>query len=1217
MTVRRTLLMLALALVALPMSLRAQVGSTTDILTGRITGPDSTPVAGAHVEAQSTETGITRTTTTDAHGRYTILFPDGGGQYRLTVRYLGMAPTAVLVQRQADEDRLITNIGMSTNVATLAPVTVRGRRAREPRDGNEPGGTGQSLPPGVLDRLPIDPSDLNGLAALAPGVVGLSATDSTLAAFSVAGQPMDQNQITLDGLSFGEGSLPQEAIRSTRVITSTYDVARGQFTGGQIAATTRGGTNVLQGAGTYGLRSRSLEFGSAPQSVFSQGFTQNQFGGGIGGPLRKDKLFLFGAFQANLRSDDVASLVSASPATFQRLGASVDSIERFLAIENGLGIPSTMASIPDDRSTHNASALVRLDYNIGESHSLMLRGDWQGMVQDGGRVFPLATPSTGGNLKSSGGGGMLSLTSRLGSFINEFRGYGSGSTRDSDPYLGLPNARVIVHSALGDSASAVSTLQFGGNASLPQATRSDLIELSDEVSWLSPDGSHRVKLGMLFNRDRSTAEIVPNAQGTFTFNSLADLEAGRPLSFTRTLASPDRRAETDNGAVYLGDTWRAAPSLEITFGTRLEGSRHPDAPAYNARIDSAFGLRTDRFPSEISLTPRIGFTYFVRSADGLPPTTTIRGGFGEFRGKALSNLFALAANANGLSTGTSQIICVGPSAPTPDWASYLADPATIPAECAGPDSAILRRPNVTVIDPDFGAPRAWRGSLGVSHRFFRRYTLSLNAAYARGVNQTGARDLNLNAAPQFTLADEGNRPVYVPAGAISPFTGALSLIDSRRDADFGRVSEISSILHSDTRQLTLSFNTFTFRGALLNASYTFTRSRDQALGFSSGGFGGGGSTTAGDPNVPQWGTSDLERRHNFVLTLTQPITPAIEITAIGHLLSGAGYTPMVGNDINGDGAANDRAFIFDPRTTSDTAVANGMSRLLAAAPASVRLCLDRQLGAIAGRNSCASPWQSSLDLQVNIKPAAFGLDRRLTISVLALNTLAGIDQLVHGADHLHGWGQPAFPDRTLLYVRGFDPQSGRFLYTVNEHFGTASGAQSPFRNPFQLAIQARITLGPDPARQRARMLFGGARGRTFTPEDFKARLARSIPNPFDRILAINDSVGLALTPQQVIRLRLLSDTLRLRSDSLTDSLAAMLAEASKNPDPQRLRGQLGPRVQAARELAAQAIKQAEGVLTPEQWAKVPKSIKTPFRSPMGPPGGPGGGRGRMREPPDQ
>src|SRR5207247_9997135 len=88
----------------------AQVGATTDISTGTGTGPDSLPLAGAVVQAISIETQVSRQRTTDAHGRFTIVFPDGGGQYQVIARSIGMAAVRVTVAREADEDRLVANI---------------------------------------------------------------------------------------------------------------------------------------------------------------------------------------------------------------------------------------------------------------------------------------------------------------------------------------------------------------------------------------------------------------------------------------------------------------------------------------------------------------------------------------------------------------------------------------------------------------------------------------------------------------------------------------------------------------------------------------------------------------------------------------------------------------------------------------------------------------------------------------------------------------------------------------------------------------------------------------------------------------------------------------------------------------------------------------------------------------------------------------------------
>src|SRR6266496_3654713 len=249
-------------------------------------------------------------------------------------------------------------------------------------------------------------------------VIQVPGTDTTKPSFNVAGQPSNQNNITLDGLSFGAGSVPSEAIRNTRVVTSTYDVARGQFTGGQIASTTRGGTNNVQGALSYSLRDPSLELVDDSNPTFGQKYTQNQISFGASGPIIKDKLFTFGALTFSRRTDPLLSLLAADPLTLQRLGTNPDSVNRFLNLVQGFGLPLTSPLAPDERLNTNTAALVRVDYNLAEDHSLMVRGDWRGSTQLGSRLNALALPHSGGDLTGSGGGGMMTLTSHVGMFIN-------------------------------------------------------------------------------------------------------------------------------------------------------------------------------------------------------------------------------------------------------------------------------------------------------------------------------------------------------------------------------------------------------------------------------------------------------------------------------------------------------------------------------------------------------------------------------------------------------------------------------------------------------------------------------------------------------------------------------------------------------------------------------------------------------------------------------
>ncbi len=1186
----------------------AQVGSTTDIIMGQVTGPDGKPVTGARVEVTSTESQITRSKVTNAAGRYTVVFPDGGGSYRVQVVSLGFAPARVLVSRQGDEDRLVADLALGRTTTVLQSVEVRGARGR-PREQQrgEPGASERGLNPGLVNRLPIDPGDLNALATLAAGVVGIAGTDSTPASFSVAGQPADQNSITLDGLSFGAGSVPSEALRNTRVITSTYDVARGQFTGGQIASTTRSGTNAFQGSLSYALRDPSLEFADDAENASVQQYTQNQLSVGLGGPIVQDKLLAFGAFSLLHRTDPLQSLLAADPRALQRLGTNADSVNRFISLLNRFGLQPSLSDIPAERLNDNASALVRLDYNLGDTHSLMLRGDWRGTIQDASRITPFSVPHNGGNFRSGGGGGMISLTSNWSGVINELRAYRSLDTRNTEPYLQVPSGRVVVTSNLTDGTLGISTLQFGVNSALPQESRTRFTEVSNEISRVSEGGAHRIKLGVLANEDRAINVSSANVLGTFLFNSLADFETGQATQFTRTLSSRERNVRGFNGAVYLGDSWKASSALQLTYGVRLEGSRFPDVPAYNPVVDSIFGRRTDQFPTDVHLSPRVGFSYSVGPTDRGRPLGTLRGGFGEFRGRAPTQLFGSAIEATGLPRGQSALVCVGSTVPAPDWEAFLRDPGSIPDSCNGTSQVFgTERRNVTVFNEDFGAPRAWRSSLGYNRRFAERYTLSIDVAYARGVGQTSARDLNLDTIPKFKLSIERDRPVYAPLASIVPETGAISMSGSRLSPRFGAVSEVTSELTSDTRQASVTLNGLANR-AIFNASYTYTRSRDEVQGLATfgrvtggaggGGFGGGGggATTAGNPNRAEWGTSDQERRHLLVGTVTVPVMPALELTAVARIISGGFYTPIVGGDVNGDGHRNDRPFIFDPRVAPDSASGAGMARLLATAPERARDCIRKQTGSVAARNSCSAPWSPTLDLQANVRPDVLGLQRRLTLSLVSINTLAGFDQLFNG-NRLKGWGQPVYPDRTLLYVRGFDPASARFRYQVNEHFG-AAGTRNPFRVPFQLALQGRLTLGPDAGRQQVNAAFGREGGGRGSVAEFRQRLARAIPNPYHQILQLDDSLQIQLTTEQKATLKVLGDSLQAEADTVIGSIAESLGgQSARSGDARQLAQSMRDRIEEGRTVTEKAVKNAESLLTPEQWAKVPRRIKEPFQS---------------------
>ena len=1209
---RRAAAALCFLFLFLPGFLHGQVGSTTDILTGTITDENGAPLAGAIVEAMSLETQITRRTTTDARGRYTILFPDGGGQYQMTARYLGRQPQQTTLQRYADEDRFSWNPQLPPLAITLAPVTVHPppRAVRAP-DVPTPGSTERALSPELVGRLPLEDNDLNLLATLVPGVLGLAATDSTAAAFSVAGLRSDANAVTLDGLNIGTSSLPQEGLRTTRIVTSTYDVSRGSFSGGLVAATTRGGANIVQGSSSYALRDQSLAVANDESSPFTRGYTQTQLSGGIGGPLARDRLFIFASGQVRLRDDAQLSLLDATPTDLERLGVQPDSVTSFLGALQTIGLSPTSVQPVDTRTTDNLTSLLRLDYIAGNSHTITLRADGRWGSQDPSRIQPLSLPQVGGSTSNWGGGLMATVTSRFGvHVINEAKIYPTVNRQDGEPFTALPSGRVLLASDLSGTAApgvGVGTLVFGGNASLPTGSRSSGLETSDEISFLPGSGSHRLKLGVTAQTTRSTTQPAANRLGTFTYNSLADLESNQPASFSRTLVVAPRAASSHDYAAYAADVWRASPALQFTYGLRVEGSRLGNPPPLNPDILAQFGHNTSQLPREWHLSPRAGFTWTIGGAIGAQPALIIRGGAGEFRSQIPSGLVASAQSATGLVGSATELVCIGGGVPVPDWSAYAADTAAIPDGCAsgGPPLAPEIRPVVLFADT-YQAPRAWRASLGAQRNLTRILHLSVDAGYTRGVHQYGFSDLNLVTPPRFLLSAEGDRPVYVAPSAIVAATGAVSLAASRRDSTYGQVLEVGSDLGSEAKQLSMSLGGVTRRGVVLQASYTWSASRDQLSASRFGGAGFAAATTAGDPNVREWSPSDFDRRHALLGVVTYPFGSAIEVTAIGRLTSGAPFTPVVGGDINGDGARNDRAFIFDP--ASGTPEAAAMGRLLATADSRIADCLRQQIGAVAARNSCRGPWQAALDLQVNYRPSILRLQRRLTVSISTINLLRGVDELLHGVNGARGWGLTLQPDPTLLYVTGFDTSAQRFIYTVNERFGATGRGANAFRAPFQIGIQAHLTIGPDrqqSALDALRGFGGGGGGRRFGGAaaaaggggrfGLAARLDSLLPNPPAQVLALRDSVS--LTSEQVTTLEVardsLSKELALIADSIRSAATALDGSGDRAAMFTRVRAEFG----LAREAVARALDAVRGALTAGQWNRLPDAVRNPRLGP--------------------
>lgn len=683
------------------------------------------------------------------------------------------------------------------------------------------------------------------------------------------------------------------------------------------------------------------------------------------------------------------------------------------------------------------------------------------------------------------------------------------------------------------------------------------------------------------------------------------------------------------------------PAVEQAFGRRT--NIQPTASGISPRIGFSYRLT--------------GGAGGGMSIPGM--SQSITGGLGLFAGSAPTQVFQQAYRQTGLPSAEQNLICIGSAVPVPNWDLYVQDPMATPETCADgglgiPPAFSTRAPNVTLLNPNQSLPSSLRADLGYRGMVATRFPVNVRYTYSLGLGLWGYEDINLDTERFFLIGNE-DRPFYGTPDGISNRTGATTLATSRIDPAFANVYDVISNRRSSTHQVSTQFTGALGERTRIMANYTLGFSRDQgSAGGGLGRVGGGGGAsppTAGNPNLAAWGVGSGDRRHTMNFSLTQILHPTVELAFMSRLSSGAPFSPMVDRDINGDGVRNDLAFVFSPAMAPSLAIAEGMNVVLANAPSRIVNCIESQMGGIAGRNSCRNGWTQSLDMRASIRPNLPRVDRRLTISIDATNVLTGLDQIVNGSDNMRGWGEGSNADNTLLYVRGFNSATNAFAYEVNENFGQNRRGTNALRSPFSLRISARMTLGGQPGSGTRgfgesgfggmggrggmagmMMAFGGGGGGGFgggggggqaagigaiagmvmrgeNPEP-SVILDAVLPNPIRTVVEMKETLGLSetLTTQVTEIANELDAKFEPRREALLPAiqqLSTTLASAGAGGGLGNLQAlaplqaQLQPQLDAAQAETRDALTRTQALLSAEQWAQLPQSVR----------GGGQGGRG--------
>ncbi|QNI30533.1 carboxypeptidase regulatory-like domain-containing protein [Alloacidobacterium dinghuense] len=641
----------------------AQVSAS---LSGRVTDPAGAAVPGASVTAIDLDTGNSRVSLTDQAGQYQ-LFELPVGRYELHARKDGFA------------EKVRTGILLVVGQAAIADVTLQVGEVKQQVTVTENvpivNGSTQDIS-GLVGEQQVRDLPLNGrsydlLLTLNPGIVnftsqktgGIGVSNSTTGNnFAVSGNRPQQNLFLLNGVEFtgaaennmqpggpSQQLLGVDSIREFNVLRDSYGAEYGKRPGAQVIIVTQSGTNKIHGSAYEFLRNNVLD---AP-NYFDQGsappFQRNQFGASLGGPLKKDKAFLFGNYEGYRQHLHQTS--AAFVPDLASRAAAVPSVQPLLNLWptppgdapdfNGIAqvFSSPLQTIREDFGT------VRFDLNISPKDTFSTVYT----IDDGADYTEtIANPYSADILTLREQVLSLDETHVFSpALLNVARfGYSragyffTGEPTPGTPAVNVPgfiSGRPVGAVVVGGSAASNPQAQVGlagsnNGSSLPLAR--NLYTYEDRVTW--SHGRNQWSFGAWFQNFQSNEILNLSQYGQATFASLQTFLAGTTSSFLYSPAPTKMNWRSFFGAVHAQDVIRLNPKLTVSLGFRGEFSTgwneaHGRAANYTftgytissqPRIgDHAFTENNAKFLPQ----PRIGLAWNVR-----PGKTVVRAGFGIY-----------------------------------------------------------------------------------------------------------------------------------------------------------------------------------------------------------------------------------------------------------------------------------------------------------------------------------------------------------------------------------------------------------------------------------------------------------------------------------------------------------------------------------------------------------------------------------------------------------
>ncbi|KUJ49952.1 TonB-dependent receptor [Chryseobacterium sp. JAH] len=1024
---------IVLGLLFLGMGTMAYAQTTQASIVGKVNGAGNVGQNKIKVIIVNESTGFRTETETNSQGEYIFKEIPLGGPYSVIVN---------------DEKKEGYNVNFGDQVTVNMSLENSGEKAIEEvvlvgnlknKIGNL--GAATAITAKNIGILPVNGRNFTNLTELSP----LSGKGGNL-----SGQLGSSTNFTIDGMtaknptsagsttsrSGAPYSISIEAVREFKITTNQYDVTLGRSGGGTVSAVTKSGTNTFTGSAWEYLRTGWL---SSKYDIRGNervnDFSTSQFGVSLGGPIIKNKLHFFAAWDHQIDSKPLLIADIQSNADALRLGVTNESLNQVLNIGRAkYGVGNTQQFGAFDRVRNSDAGFLRLDWQINEKNLLTLRNNFTYDLYKNGLVDNTAINffESYANDKNLDNSLLLTLRSNLKpNLTNELKAQYLYTFQDSyqNDELGKTVPRAIVERVAStiDGTNLTTNIQMGGHRFAQEGFKNNVFQLVDNLYYNTDKIKYTFGADLMYTRSKSIYGSEVN--GRFQFLGIDNFNNLTPYRYYREVPLVEDtsvKSSIYNLGLYGQMQTKIAKGLDLMAGIRFDYGGYPKAE-FNQKLFDQMGIRTDNKIKSFIIQPRFQFDWNINEGN----KDFLKFGAGIFSSDINNYMIInnLVFDGNHFATVDVNPTQIGL---TPNFPGYRADYSTVPS------LQQYQLPTINYTGNDAKIPIVYKANISYTHFFNERFRAGLAGYVALGRNNYFYYDRNMVDNPYFTLGNEGGRGVYVPLGTINAANGTMNWKDGRINKNFGRVLE----LVSDGKVNQFSFVADTsyryWKDGEITVSYTWSDIKDNTS------YNGNVANTAtlstlveSDPRNLRMSYSDNQFRNKVVVYGNSPTIAGFTLGIRYSGIGGTRFSLTSGGNINGDFVdTNDLAYVFPNLTQTlidNPEVGDALKNYITDYNNQVA---ERN----GGKNGFFGVWDLRLAKKIKFEKIG-GFE--LSVDIFNVANMLNKE-----------WGVNKSYGNTALYrITGFDPVTKEFKYNLN-----TSGLEPLSGNPYQIQLGAKYTF---------------------------------------------------------------------------------------------------------------------------------------------------------------